>query len=515
MRRNLPVLLAAVALCAAATSGLHAWVAYTTSRWSGTASFTLNRSSVTNVSASQAAAAIQTAMNAWNNTGANVTLALSGGDTNAKQLAYDGVNAIFFRQDSDGGAIATNYTWWDGNNHILDSDIVFWNAGRVFFTGTSGCSNGYYIEDIAAHELGHSVGLDHSYFVDANGATATMYPSTGPCDQTFRTLSSDDIAGIRSLYGASSSPPAPSPPPSSGNTAPSLSITSPANGTSFAVGTVVTLTALVIDAEDGNLSYRTAWTDNGTAIGIGSTVSTTFNVTGTHTIEARVNDNYGVVSTAAVTITIGSSTLPPPPPPPPPSSGNTAPSLSITSPANGATFALGTAVTLTASVIDAEDGNLSYRTAWTDNGVDIGIGSTVSTTFNVTGTHTIGARVNDNHGVVSTATVTITVGSSPTPPPPPPPPPSSGNTAPSLSITSPANGATFALGTAVTLTASVIDAEDGNLSYRTAWTDNGTAIGIGSTVSTTFTVAGTHTIGARVNDNHGVVSTATVTITIR
>jgi hypothetical protein len=41
--------------------------------------------------------------------------------------------------------------------------------------------------------------------------------------------------------------------------------------------------------------------------------------------------------------------------------------------------------------------------------VDIGIGSTVSTTFNVTGTHTIGARVNDNHGVVSTATVTITI----------------------------------------------------------------------------------------------------------
>ena len=110
MRRHLPVLLAAVALCAAATSGLHAWGAYTTARWpsSSTATFTLNRSSVTNVSASQAAAAIQTALSAWNNTGANVRLALSGGDTNSNQLTYDGVNAIFFRQDSNGSAIASN-----------------------------------------------------------------------------------------------------------------------------------------------------------------------------------------------------------------------------------------------------------------------------------------------------------------------------------------------------------------------------------------------------------------------
>src|SRR5687768_14097646 len=127
MGRRIAALVAVVALGGAATTGLHAWAAYTLARWAGTATFTLNRSSVTNVSASQAAAAIQTAMNAWNNAGANVTLALSGGDTNASQVANDGVNAIFFRQDS-GGAIASNYTWWY-DNRIVDSDVIFWNGG--------------------------------------------------------------------------------------------------------------------------------------------------------------------------------------------------------------------------------------------------------------------------------------------------------------------------------------------------------------------------------------------------
>jgi len=204
MRRRLPVLLVAIALGAVATGSLHAWVAYTAARWPGGATMTLNRSSVANVSASQAAAAIQTAMSAWNNAGAKMALALSGGDTNANQIANDGVSAIFFRPDSNGSAIATTYAWWY-NNVIIESDIVFWNGGRVFFAGSSGCSGGYYIEDVAAHELGHVVGLDHSSFVDANGQTATMYPTTGQCDQNFRSLSSDDIGGIRSLYGVGSS----------------------------------------------------------------------------------------------------------------------------------------------------------------------------------------------------------------------------------------------------------------------------------------------------------------------
>jgi hypothetical protein len=59
---------------------------------------------------------------------------------------------------------------------------------------------------VAAHEIGHTLGLAHS-----SDPNALMYPSySGP----YRTLSEDDIAGIQALYGVGSAPePAPEVPP--------------------------------------------------------------------------------------------------------------------------------------------------------------------------------------------------------------------------------------------------------------------------------------------------------------
>lgn len=62
------------------------------------------------------------------------------------------------------------------------------------------------LETVAAHEIGHTLGLAHS-----NDPNALMFPSyNGP----HRSLDQDDIAGIQSIYGASSAPePAPQAPP--------------------------------------------------------------------------------------------------------------------------------------------------------------------------------------------------------------------------------------------------------------------------------------------------------------
>ena len=59
---------------------------------------------------------------------------------------------------------------------------------------------------VAAHEIGHTLGLAHS-----NNPNALMFPSySGP----HRSLDADDIAGVQSIYGASSAPePAPEAPP--------------------------------------------------------------------------------------------------------------------------------------------------------------------------------------------------------------------------------------------------------------------------------------------------------------
>ena len=106
----------------------------------------------------------------------------------------DGLNLVVFRNASNGSAIATTY-WWSSGGRIIDADIVFWDAAFRFFSGSAGCSGGFYIEDIAAHEFGHALGLGHS-----TTTGATMYPSVSSCSAGNRTLDADDIAGVRFLY---------------------------------------------------------------------------------------------------------------------------------------------------------------------------------------------------------------------------------------------------------------------------------------------------------------------------
>ena len=111
----------------------------------------------------------------------------------------DGINLVLFRNavnTPNASAIATTYSWFSGST-LIDTDIVFWDGAFQFFAGSSGCSGGFYIEDIAAHEFGHALGLGHSTM-----GTATMYPSTSYCNTTNRSLDADDIAGVLAIYGA-------------------------------------------------------------------------------------------------------------------------------------------------------------------------------------------------------------------------------------------------------------------------------------------------------------------------
>ena len=144
--------------------------------------------------------AIRTAANAWPlQSGASFSFAFAGYSTQTTNT-NDGINLIMFRNASSGSAIATTYTWFSGTR-LIDADMVFWDAGFQFFTGTTGCSNGFYIEDVATHEFGHALGLGHSTV-----ASATMYPSISTCSQESRTLDSDDIAAVLSLYPAAAAP---------------------------------------------------------------------------------------------------------------------------------------------------------------------------------------------------------------------------------------------------------------------------------------------------------------------
>jgi len=147
--------------------------------------------------------AIRTGADAWRlQSGASFAFAFAGYSTQATNT-NDGINLVMFRNASSGSALATTYTWFSGTR-MIDADIVFWDAGFQFFTGSSGCSAGFYIEDVATHEFGHALGLGHS-----TSAAATMYPSISTCSQQSRSLDADDIAGVLALYPATAASPTP------------------------------------------------------------------------------------------------------------------------------------------------------------------------------------------------------------------------------------------------------------------------------------------------------------------
>jgi predicted Zn-dependent protease len=120
--------------------------------------------------------------------------------------AGDGINLITV------SASATNdaFTNPNGQQRLGRTRIIFDSAGRIIEAdlainprvsfSTDGTSNTYDLESTLVHELGHLLGLDHSGVVGA-----TMQPRQGlnfidPA-HTMRTLSDDDLAGIRSIYG--------------------------------------------------------------------------------------------------------------------------------------------------------------------------------------------------------------------------------------------------------------------------------------------------------------------------
>lgn len=152
--------------------------------------------------ASSAEAAVRAGADTWQQQSGAFQFVYAGpssGTTNT----FDGVNLVMFRNASNGGAIATAY-WWSSSSRIVDADIVFWDGAFKFYAGSTGCSGGFYIEDIAAHEFGHALGLGHSA-----SASATMFPSVSSCNASNRTLDADDIAGVRALYPVLPPPPPP------------------------------------------------------------------------------------------------------------------------------------------------------------------------------------------------------------------------------------------------------------------------------------------------------------------
>ena len=195
-----------------------------------------------------------------------------------------------------------------------------------------------------------------------------------------------------------------------------------------------------------------------------------------------MTDSGGVLGSASITVTV-----------------STAPVVTITAPADGASFTAGSSITFTGSAIDTEDGDISASLSWSsDLDGAIGTGGSFSIATLSGGTHTITASVTDSGGVLGSASITVTV-----------------NTAPVVTITAPADGASFTAGTLITFTGSAIDTEDGDISASLSWSsDLDGAIGTGVSFSIATLSVGTHTITASVTDSGGVLGSASITVTV-
>lgn len=166
-----------------------------------------------------------------------------------------------------------------------------------------------------------------------------------------------------------------------------------------------------------------------------------------------------------------------------------APVVTILGPADGTVFpAQGDAV-LTASAVDAQDGDLSSQIEWTSEGHYFGTGSTLvfSTTFLQPGSLAITATAINSQGVTSSATVTLVIDGAPT-----------------LEVISPAAN-TYQLPEGPnTFTATVADGEEPDLGPQIQWSSTRQGLlGTGATLEVDLTQLGSHQITASVTDRAG------------
>ena len=275
-----------------------------------------------------------------------------------------------------------------------------------------------------------------------------------------------------------------------GNQAPTVSLTAPANNASYAQPATVTLTAAASDA-DGTIA-KVEFYNGATLLSTKTASPYTYSWTGvtygTYQITAKATDNAGAVTTSSI-VSINITDV--------------APVVTLTAPANNATFATAPAtVTLTATASDA-DGTISKVEFYRTGNILIGTVTTSPYTYSWTsvaaGTYGITAKAYDNNNVTTTSgTSNITVGTA--------------NIAPTVSLTAPANNASYAQPATVTLTATASDA-DGTIAKVEFY--NGATLLASKTASPytyswTGVAYGTYQITAKATDNGGAVTTSSI-----
>ncbi|GAA4455049.1 matrixin family metalloprotease [Novipirellula rosea] len=135
-------------------------------------------------------AAIETALDAWSSV-VDVTF------TKVNQTGLsDSIDISFANIDGGGGTLAQAYFPDDVNPARIAGDIQF-DTSEIWEVGNSLGNQAFDLVWVAAHEIGHSLGLDH--LADLG---SVLQPSVSP-NQQFTGLDSSDVAEALMLYAPS------------------------------------------------------------------------------------------------------------------------------------------------------------------------------------------------------------------------------------------------------------------------------------------------------------------------
>jgi photosystem II stability/assembly factor-like uncharacterized protein len=275
------------------------------------------------------------------------------------------------------------------------------------------------------------------------------------------------------------------------NQAPGIVITSPANNAAFLAPAAVSITTTASDA-DGSIS-KVEFYNGSTLLGTATTAPYNYTWTniaaGSYTITAKAYDNLNATAAASITINVNANQLP---------------VVTITAPANNATYTAPASVSITATASDA-DGSIAKVEFY--NGATLLSTSTASPyTYSWTnvavGNYTITAKAYDNLGANASASITISV--------------KAPNQSPLISITSPANNASFTAPALIGITTSVSD-PDGTISkveFYNGSTLLGTVTASPYSYSWSNVAAGNYTIVAKAYDNLNAATSVSVVVKV-
>jgi len=112
----------------------------------------------------------------------------------------DDVNEVYFANVDSPGAIAVTIVWGIFGGPPSGRELVSWDQvyDDVDYDWGSGDPNKMDFENIATHELGHSVGMADLY--DSACIDATMYGYASQGETNKRDLDAGDSKGVQALY---------------------------------------------------------------------------------------------------------------------------------------------------------------------------------------------------------------------------------------------------------------------------------------------------------------------------